>query len=100
MLDDNDRAWLGILSSPEFFRSPARGSVNATVLCRGGLDFPADLSPAAVDLLKSLLHRDANERLGAGPLDAEEIKVCLSAFFPSCRQIRHMVEGRRHKLLY
>ncbi|CDJ57685.1 AGC kinase, putative [Eimeria maxima] len=40
----------------------------------GGLEFPADLSPAAVDLLKNLLHRDANERLGAGPLDAEEIK--------------------------
>lgn len=58
--------------------------MNAILLCRGGLDFPADLSPAAVDLLKSLLHRDANERLGAGPLDAEEIKVCLSAFFRSC----------------
>ena len=49
--------------------------------CRGGLEFPADLSPAAVDLLKNLLHRDANERLGAGPLDAEEIKVGLHACF-------------------
>lgn len=52
---------------------------------RGGLEFPADLSPAAVDLLKNLLHRDANERLGAGPLDAEEIKVCIVCFLLVCK---------------
>ncbi|CDJ50322.1 AGC kinase, putative [Eimeria brunetti] len=44
-----------------------------TNILRGRLEFPSDLSPAAVDLLKNLLRRDANERLGAGPQDAEEI---------------------------
>lgn len=33
------------------------------------------MSAVAVDLLKRLLQRDPDKRLGGGPLDAEEIKV-------------------------
>ncbi|KAL8426234.1 hypothetical protein Efla_005465 [Eimeria flavescens] len=58
---------------PPFYTSD-RQTLFSNIL-GGGLEFPVHLSPVAVNLLRSLLHRDANERLGAGPTDAEEIKM-------------------------
>ncbi|KAL8272266.1 hypothetical protein Esti_003783 [Eimeria stiedai] len=58
---------------PPFYTSD-RQALFSNIL-GGGLEFPVHLSPVAVDLLRNLLHRDANERLGAGPSDAEEIKM-------------------------
>ncbi|PHJ26047.1 agc kinase [Cystoisospora suis] len=39
------------------------------------LQYPTYMSAVAVDLLKRLLQRDPDKRLGGGPLDAEEIKT-------------------------
>ncbi|KAF8817844.1 AGC kinase, partial [Cardiosporidium cionae] len=40
----------------------------------GELKFPCHLSVLAKSLLRGMLHRDPNKRLGGGPGDAEEIK--------------------------
>jgi len=41
----------------------------------GPLQVPSDMSSDALDLIVKLLNRDPKQRLGAGPGDAEEIKV-------------------------
>jgi ankyrin repeat protein len=46
---------------------------------RGKLRVPKTVSAAARELIKALLHREPNKRLGAGKKDAEEVKA--HAFF-------------------
>mmetsp|Transcript_32028 Transcript_32028/g.47630 ORF Transcript_32028/g.47630 Transcript_32028/m.47630 type:complete len:704 (-) Transcript_32028:565-2676(-) len=41
---------------------------------KANLDYPASLSPPSKNLLRGLLTRDPNQRLGSGPRDAEDIK--------------------------
>lgn len=47
------------------------------------------MSPLAVELVGALLQKDADKRLGAGPSDAEEIKVSALTFLDqiSCRVV-------------
>jgi len=41
---------------------------------KGHLDYPRSLTPRAQSMLRGLLTKDPNRRLGSGPADAEEIK--------------------------
>ena len=52
---------------PEFY-------VNNVVI-QGKLNLPPYLTPDARDLIRKFLKRQVNQRLGAGPTDADSIKT-------------------------
>ncbi|CAB3401299.1 unnamed protein product [Caenorhabditis bovis] len=61
-----------LTGGPPFTAENKRKTIDK--ILKGRLTLPAYLSPEARDLIKKLLKRHVDTRLGAGPTDAEEIK--------------------------